>query len=313
MRFFAIDCLPKAARDLAAASVFLMVLMLASLVATSAIGAPKAELWERWTAHNPTSGRTVDHAIWDALTRRYVSRRTDGVAAVAYGRFSAPDKRALDEYLKTLASTPVSDLGRDEQMAYWLNLYNALTVKVILDHYPVRSIRDIDISPGLFANGPWGAKLIAVEGAELSLDDIEHRILRPIWKDPRIHYGVNCASIGCPDLKVGAYKAGTLETDLNAAAETYINHPRGAQVDRGRLLVSSIYTWFQDDFGGSDAGVIAHLKKYAAPGLQAELARIDRLYDDRYDWALNDPTLPATNDTSRRRYDTFNTRGRGGS
>ena len=104
--------------------------------------------------------------------------------------------------------------SRDEQLAYWINLYNALTVKVILDHYPVKSILDIDISPGWFSIGPWGKKLVAVEGVEISLDDIEHRILRPIWRDPRIHYALNCAAVGCPNLLREAFTGATAEVLL---------------------------------------------------------------------------------------------------
>ena len=158
---------------------------------------------------------TLDGARSDA-TRRSITRlgrflaqhlRTgeDGIARIGYGAVSDEDRKSLDAYIAALAGHPGSRraLNRAEQQAYWINLYNALTVQVILDHYPVESIRDIDISPGLFADGPWGKKLVTIEGEAVSLDDIEHRILRPIWKDPRIHYAVNCASIGCPNLQAG--------------------------------------------------------------------------------------------------------------
>ncbi len=165
----------------------------------------------------------------------------------------------------------MSALRRPEQLAYWINLYNALTVQVVLDHYPVASIHDIAISPGLLAIGPWDKPLIEIEGAAVSLNDIEHRILRPIWRDPRIHYAVNCASIGCPDLQARAFTAETAEALLEAAARAYVNHPRGARVEAGELTVSSIYAWYREDFGGTEAGVIAHLKRYAAPELAKAL------------------------------------------
>ena len=100
-----------------------------------------------------------------------------------------------------LSGVAIGGYAPDEQRAFWINLYHALTVRVILSHYPVSGIREIDISPGLFARGPWDRKLIPVEGVELTLNDIEHRILRPIWRDPRVHYALNCASLGCPDLR----------------------------------------------------------------------------------------------------------------
>jgi hypothetical protein len=158
----------------------------------------------------------------------------------------------------------------------------------VLEHYPVDSIRKIAISPGLFSAGPWGKKLVTVEGKALSLDDIEHRILRPIWRDPRIHYAVNCAALGCPNLQPEAFTADNEEALLERAAHDYVNHPRGATVADGKLTVSSIYVWYQADFGGTDRGVIAHLQHYAAPALAAALAPIERIGADRYDWSLND-------------------------
>ncbi|MEM1385737.1 MAG: DUF547 domain-containing protein [Pseudomonadota bacterium] len=269
--------------------------------ASLAVAGPEAELWARWTEHDANSAVVVDHSSWDRLTRQHLSRGGNGVALLDYSGFDAADRRSLADYIGALQATPVSQLNRSEQYAYWLNLYNAATVAIVLQHYPVRSIRDIDISPGLFANGPWGATLLSVEGEELSLDDIEHRILRPIWQDPRIHYGVNCASIGCPDLRAGAFTGENVDSALDEAARAYVNHPRGARVNRGRLVVSSIYNWFEEDFGGNDSGVIGHLMRFAEPGLAAQLQGISRVSDDEYDWTLNDANpAPAASDVRRR-------------
>lgn len=260
--------------------------------AASAAAAPAADLWERWTANDPGSAVRVDHTAWDRFLKIYLTNGPEGVTLVRYGQVSAADRTALDDYLRQLAQTPVSRLDRKEQKAFWLNLYNAATVKVILDHYPVRSIRAIDISPGLFSNGPWGKKLVRVEGEEVGLDDIEHRILRPIWQDARIHYGVNCASIGCPNLPPAAFTADNTDELLEKGARQFVNSPRGVQVENGKLTVSSLYVWFQSDFGGTDAGVIDHLKKYARADLRTRLDRITRISDHRYDWALNEAAGP---------------------
>src|SRR6185503_17839522 len=131
---------------------------------------------------------------------------------------------ALDAYVEKMQGVAIRTFCRPEQRAYWANLYNATTVKVVLDHYPVDSIMKINISPGLFAKGPWKKKLLKVEGEEVSLDDVEHRILRPIWKDPRTHYSVNCASLGCPNLQPHAFTAATLDAMLDEAARGYVNH-----------------------------------------------------------------------------------------
>ena len=253
-----------------------------------ALFAPSADLWERWTAHDPDATARIDHWTWDRFIKTYVSDGGDGVNRVAYGRVTDADKRALEDYIAGLAATPVSDYARGEQLAYWINLYNALTMKVVLDHYPVDGIRDIDISPGLFADGPWDKKLVEIEGESVSINDIEHRILRPIWVDPRIHYAVNCASIGCPNLQRTAFTAANADALLTAAARAYVNHPRGARIEDGRLVVSSLYEWYQEDFGGDDRGVISHLRRYADPGLRSRLAGIERIGDHAYDWRLND-------------------------
>ena len=264
------------------------VLGLLMLLPAGALAAPDAELWPRWEASDPASSTIVDHTAWDGWLKRHVRTGDDGINRVAYSAVSSADRRVLGEYLATLQSVPVTALNRTEQRALWINLYNAGTVSVILAHYPVASIRDIDISPGFFADGPWGKALFSVEDEALSLDDIEHRILRPIWRDPRIHYAVNCASIGCPNLIPEAFTGANTKILLERAARDYVNHPRGARVENGKLTVSSIYAWFEDDFGGDDAGVIAHLRHYADDDLAAALGGISRISGDRYDWSLNE-------------------------
>jgi hypothetical protein len=253
----------------------------------AALAAPKAELWEKWSASAPTKA-AIGHAAWDDFVSRHVQVGKDGINRIAYGKVPKADRDRLRAYLDAMQKVAIRKFSRDEQRAYWINLYNAATVDVVLGHYPVDSILEIDISPGLFAKGPWKKKLLKVEGEGVSLDDIEHRILRPIWQDPRTHYAVNCASLGCPNLQPRAYTPGNMEELLDAGARAYVNHPRGAQVEDGRLRVSSIYVWFQSDFGGGDAGVIAHLRQYAEPALKRALADARRVGGHDYDWALND-------------------------
>lgn len=265
--------------------VFLILVLL--VLPTGGQAAPKADLWERWLAHDPSSITVVDHRPWARFLRLYVRSGPGGVNRVNYAGVSASDRQSLETHVETLARTRVSKLNRDEQRAYWINLYNALTVKVILDHFPVDSITDIDISPGLFASGPWGKKLLRIEGEEVSLDDIEHRILRPIWKDERIHYAVNCAAVGCPNLAQVPYTADNTESLLEKGARDYINHRRGARFERGGLVASKIYDWYTEDFGGTERGVIRHLKRYARGELRAMLSRTEDIDDYRYDWSLN--------------------------
>ena len=274
---------------LRAAVVLPLAMPLAGISSFEALFAPSAELWDRWQAHDPASREAIDHAEWDRLLAAYLRPDGEGVQRFGYAAVSDSDKVALESYINGLAALPISRYNRSEQFAYWVNLYNALTVKVILDHYPVESIRDIDISPGLFADGPWDKTLVTVEGEAVSLNDIEHRILRPIWNDPRIHYAVNCAAIGCPNLQDTAFTAGKLEQQLEEAARAYVNHPRGVRFVDGKLVISSIYVWFGEDFdGGDEARIVAHLRRYAEGELSTKLESVSEIDDHAYDWSLND-------------------------
>ena len=262
--------------------------LLSAAAPSAASAAPHPNPWPRWQASDETASASIDHASWDRFLAHHVVAGEDGINRVAYRRVLPEERDALSLYLAALAGLPVTAYRRAEQLAYWINLYNALTVRVVLDHYPVATIRDIALSPGLLSRGPWRKKFTRVEGEEVSLDDIEHRILRPFWRDPRLHYAVNCAAIGCPNLQPGAFTAAAAESMLDEGARAYVNHPRGARILDGRLHVSSIYAWYQEDFGGNDAGVIAHLRRYAAPPLAQALASQTRIGGDSYDWTLND-------------------------
>ncbi len=275
-------------------------LVIALCVPRTEAFAPKSELWERWTAHSSSATATIDHSDWDAFLTGNLVSNADGVNRIAYAKVSKADRRRLADYLSALSAVRIGEFSRDQQRAYWINLYNALTVDVVVAHYPVDSIRDISISPGFFSVGPWGKKLIRVDGEELSLDDIEHRILRPIWKDPRIHYAVNCAALGCPKLMGVAFTASNTEELLDRGAKDYINSEYGAYVDSDtRLFASSLYDWYQQDFGGDEAGVIKHLRLYAGPELARKLEGITEVYDFDYDWTLID-AAPAQKPQQRR-------------
>ncbi|WP_157471660.1 DUF547 domain-containing protein [Desulfuromonas sp. DDH964] len=258
------------------------------LLAGPAKAAPKPEFWPIWQGSAPQSTQQVDHGAWARFLARYLVPGQAGEPnLVRYGAVSAADRAALQGYLDSLAVVAVTGLNRAEQKAYWINLYNALTVMTILDHYPVASIRNI--KSGWFSPGPWDLKLIKVDGSELSLNDIEHRILRPIWHDNRIHYAVNCASLGCPNLQPEPFTAANSEELLERGAREYVNSRRGAHFNGATLVLSSIYDWYQADFGGSETGVLSHLQHYADPALAARLNGFQGDAGYAYDWRLNAP------------------------
>jgi hypothetical protein len=228
----------------------------------------------------------LDHRAFDSLLARWTSPR-EGIVRVDYRgwRAATADRAALAAYIARLSGVDPVRLTRSEQFAFWANLYNAVTLETVLTAWPVRSIRDI--RPSLLAIGPWKAKAVTVSGLALSLDDIETGILRTGWRDPRVHYAINCASLGCPNLPNPAWGGADLSARLDAAARAYINHPRGVRFEGEKLVVSSIYRWFRADFGGDDRAIIAHLARYAAPGLKARLSRAAHIDADAYDWSIN--------------------------
>ncbi len=234
-------------------------------------------------------------ADYDSLLSRYVVNGRDGIARVRYAAWvkSERDLERLDAFIAAQSRLRPSALDQAAAFAYWANLYNALTLRVVLKSYPVRSIKHIKSTGTGFDlkafSGPWRTKLVEIEGVPKSLDEIEHGTMRPTFRDPRVHYAVNCASIGCPNLHARAWRAPTLDADLDAAARAYVNHPRGASVGRNRSLrVSSLYKWYREDFGSGDAGVIRHLRRYASEPLAAQLEGVTRVAGNSYDWSLND-------------------------
>ena len=262
-------------------------------LAAATCAAPSADV--SWANHHdPANAERIDHGAWqELLDAHLITDDPSGIHLVDYAGLQAdPAARArLDAYVDHLQGLDPRRYARDEQMAYWINLYNAVTVRVVLGEYPVDSIKDIH--EGLIPwTGPWGDVHANVAGQPLTLDNIEHDILRPIWRDPRIHYAVNCAALGCPNLAPEAFTADNLERLLEQGAREYVNHPRGARLDESGSVVSSIYFWYPEDFGNSEAGVLEHLRKYAEGDLAEKLRDFDGSLDHDYDWTLNAPPAP---------------------
>jgi hypothetical protein len=249
--------------------------------------AQKAELWARWQTHEAASTQKVDHGAWNRFLKQNVIVAPAGINLVRYQTVGAEDRKLLKDYLRALQAVSISNYNRNEQKAFWINLYNAATMDLVVSRFPIASIRDINISPDLFVRGPWGAKLLTVEGEKLSLDDIEHRTLRPIWRDSRVHYALNYASLGAPNLQPTAYTSDNIETLLEKGAREFINHPRGVSLQKGKLVVSSVYVWFQEDFGRDAQELMEHWQEYASPALAEGLEKYQGGLAHDYDWRLN--------------------------
>jgi hypothetical protein len=226
------------------------------------------------------------HAAWDTELKLYVNSK----GLVDY-RSWKPKSAALDAYLQTLASANTTGWTRDQQLALWINAYNAITLRYILDAYPVASIRDID--------GVWKSKRATVAGRSLTLDSIEHQILRKDLREPRIHFAIVCASIGCPNLIPQAFRADGLSAQLDAAATAFVRNPQKVRLDAAReeIHLSRIFKWFGEDFEdftgvsrywGKTNGILSFVAKYLPKGSQRYVRgeKLDVEWLD-YDWSLN--------------------------
>ena len=264
------------------------IILFALLLPQAALPAEEADLMERWLESDSLSSRTVDHAPWQAILATYASTNDAGEFGFDYGAVSEADKTVLNNYIATLSRTDVDRLKREEQLAYWINAYNAIVVSIVLADYPVKSINDID---GWFLSpGPWKAKRFRVYQIDLSLNDIYHRILRPIWNDPRIHYALGCAARGCPAISPAPYTGASIENDLEAAARAYINRGPAVLFIKGNgATISRLYDWYEQDFGRSDAEIMDHIRSFADDTLMQQLAPVEKISGHGFDWALNTP------------------------
>ncbi len=264
---------------------FLLGLFL-GLATQIAAAAPSADLIDYWLDSDENNSQSIDHQAWQEILDTYLVKEASGVNLFKYSSVSNSDHKKLKTYIDGLAAIDPRQYNRNQQMAYWINLYNALTIDVVLDAYPVKSI--LKIGGSFFSPGPWNKKYLKISGQKVSLNDIEHGILRPIWKDSRIHYAVNCASYSCPNLSATAYTAGNLDDQLTMAAKDYINNPRGITVDDEDLMLSKIFDWYQVDFGKNESELLQNLAQHAEPELAERLKNHDGDVDYEYNWDLNE-------------------------
>lgn len=227
-------------------------------------------------------------ANYTAVLQRRITRGEAGLNLFDYAAADAAGEyKIIKTYTDYLASQNPDTFAEADQIAYWANLYNALTVNLILENYPVKSIRKI--KAGAFSIGPWKRDEVTVNGKTLSLNDIEHEILRKRYPNPAmVHYMVNCASIGCPNLQSKLWNGATLDADRAAAAREFINSPRGVAIKGNELKASSIYDWFKDDFGGSKSATLDHYREFAGPELRAALDAGAKIDGYKYNWDLNE-------------------------
>lgn len=236
---------------------------------------------------------SFDHSLFDRVLNTYV----DAYGRVGYTTLKA-NRSELDDYIAELEavspkSHPARFSVRDEALAYWINAYNALTIKGVVDAYPVKSVKDIKILSGFF-NRTWHT----VGGESYTLNSIEHDIIRAEFGDPRIHAAINCASGGCPRLENRAFIASTLNERLDGAMRSFLNEERNVQIhiESKTVRLSKILSWFEDDFTQwfeqehrvSDAGILDYVIGYLSPDRSKGVLPSFRVDYFDYDWSLND-------------------------
>ncbi len=225
-----------------------------------------------------SAGQSVDHRIYAKLLAKYVE-----AGRVNYAGLKTEEKQ-LDAYLEILAAVEPAALSRDEQFAFYINAYNAWTLKLILSGYPgVKSIKEL----GTLFKSPWKKKIVRIEGQTITLDELEHNILRPRFRDPRVHFAINCSAKSCPPLRPEPYRGADLNRQLDESTRSFLNNPSNYRLQAEQLYVSRIFKWFSEDFGND---VIGFYRTYASEDLKKQLtARGNqiRVAYLPYDWSLN--------------------------
>ena len=212
---------------------------------------------------------------WDELLAKYVT--DDGL--VDYKGFGS-DKQKLEKYIDFIKlNNPEDSWSDNEKMAYWINAYNTFTIWLILEHYPIKSIMKIKEK----GKSAWDIKFIDIAGKTYSLNDIEHNILRKDFNDPRIHFGINCASYSCPKLLNASIKADELDTQLDALAKEFVNDSKRNVIKKDKIKISQLFDWFGGDFT-KEGSLIDYLNKYSDIKI-AENAKVEFL---EYNWNLNE-------------------------
>ncbi|WP_460499744.1 DUF547 domain-containing protein [Hymenobacter agri] len=226
------------------------------------------------------TGTPVDHSAYDKLLKKHVTAQ----GLVDYKGFKA-DETAFNQYLALLSKNPpAGNWSKADQMSYWINAYNAYTIRLILDHYPVQSIKDIGSKIKIpFVTTPWAAKFFSIGGEKMSLDHIEHGILRKKFDDPRIHFALVCASISCPRLRNEAYVGSRLSAQLDDQGRDFLNNPAKNKISKSAAQLSKYFDWYKGDWQKNGQSVAKWVNRYSTTKMDDNI-RISYL---DYNWNLN--------------------------
>jgi hypothetical protein len=231
-----------------------------------------------------------DYKVWGELLSKYY----DPVKGMNYKGLKDHDKKAIDDLRHQMATVEVQALSRPDQFAYWINLYNINVVGLVVDHYPISSIKDLSTDPFIKLNVFKKDSVQTKKGA-MSLNDVENDKIREGFKDPRIHFAINCAARSCPPIRTEPYEGAKINDQLDDQVRKFLDGPHGARIEKNGVQVvvhvTKIMDWFSADFQKWGNGQINFLKRYVSGGKRNQMdaagSQISLKFDD-YDWTLND-------------------------
>jgi hypothetical protein len=262
--------------------------VLAVVFAPIANAAPKAELIKFWDDSEPQSIMQVDHSAWQEILTAYVDdQHISGVNRFDYGSVTPADALKLKNYLSYLQKLEPRQLNSEEAKAFWINLYNAILVDKIVAAYESGSMRAINrLMNGGVDSRAWGRVEAEVVMQEISLNDIEHGILRPIWKDPRVHFAISTSTLGGASIQKTAFKGDNNEQLLEKAKVEFMQHPRAVRVTGNGLILNSVFDWYASDFGANADEVLAYVRDNTSDATRQAMLDLSRPSFD-YNWDLN--------------------------
>ncbi|HEX7184113.1 MAG TPA: DUF547 domain-containing protein [Thermoanaerobaculia bacterium] len=254
-------------------------LVLAVLAVAAAIAVPR-----------PVQAADPDYSVWQTLLSKYYNP----AKGMNYKALKANDAATLRQLQQRMAQVDVGSLSKKEQLAYWINLYNITTVAVVVEGYPVDSIRDLSTDPIVRLN-VFKKDSVKTRQGKMSLNDVENDKIRAGFQDPRIHFAINCAAVSCPPIRPEPFVGARVDEQLDDQARKFLNGPHGVRLEKDGsdlvLHVTKILDWFADDFEKWGGGRIAFLRKYMPPDKQKRIdaarGKVELEFDD-YDWKLND-------------------------
>lgn len=225
--------------------------------------------------------QAISHSAFDLLLKTYV----DGIGGVNYKGLKEKGQD-LNAYIEALAQNgpDESTWSKDEQLVYWINAYNALTLQLILEYYPVASIKDLGSTIKIpFVSTAWDVEVFSVGGEKLSLNNIEHNIIRKNFEEPRIHFVLVCAAKSCPKLRNEAYSVNKLEEQLSDQTKSFLSNPDKNRISENKLQLSNLFSWYEGDFTKNES-LISFLNRYSSVTIEKRASKKFM----KYDWSLNE-------------------------